>query len=90
MTDALISGADDGMLIGDDIKRGEKMNTPANKITISRIVLIPVFLVLAYTGLKYWAFAVYIIACISNVADGYIARHYNQVSNFGKFVEPAG
>ena len=64
------------------------MNTTANKITIFRIVLIPVFLVLVYTGLKYWALAVYIIACLSDVADGYIARHYNQVSNFGKFVDP--
>ena len=64
------------------------MNTTANKITIFRIVLIPVFLVLAYTGLKYWALAVYIIACLSDVADGYIARHYNQVSNFGQFVDP--
>ena len=64
------------------------MNTTANNITIFRIVLIPVFLVLAYTGLKYWALAVYIIACLSDVADGYIARHYNQVSNFGKFVDP--
>lgn len=64
------------------------MNTTANKITMFRIVLIPVFLVLAYTGLKYWALAFYIIACLSDVADGYIARHYNQVSNFGKFVDP--
>ncbi len=64
------------------------MNITANKITMFRIVLIPVFLVLAYTGLKYWALAVYIIACLSDVADGYIARHYNQVSNFGKFVDP--
>lgn len=64
------------------------MNTTANKITMFRIVLIPVFLVLAYTGLKYWALAVYIIACLSDVADGYIARHYNQMSNFGKFVDP--
>ena len=64
------------------------MNTTANKITMFRIVLIPVFLVLAYAGLKYWALAVYIIACLSDVADGYIARHYNQVSNFGKFVDP--
>ena len=64
------------------------MNTTANKITMFRIVLIPVFLVIAYTGLKYWALAVYIIACLSDVADGYIARHYNQVSNFGKFVDP--
>ena len=53
-----------------------------------RIALIPVFLVLAYLGYRYWALAVYIIACLSDVADGYIARHYNQVSNFGKFVDP--
>jgi CDP-diacylglycerol--glycerol-3-phosphate 3-phosphatidyltransferase len=64
------------------------MNTTANKITIFRIVLIPVFMVLAYMGYNYWALAVYIIACLSDMADGYIARHYNQVSNFGKFMDP--
>lgn len=62
--------------------------TTANKITIARVVLIPVFLVLAYAGLMYWALAVYIIACLSDMADGYIARHYNQISNFGKFADP--
>lgn len=63
-------------------------NTTANKITMFRIVLIPVFLVLAYTGHLYTALAVYIIACLSDVADGYIARHCNQVSDFGKFMDP--
>lgn len=63
-------------------------NTTANKITMFRIVLIPVFLVLAYTGHLYVALAVYIIACLSDVADGYIARHCNQVSDFGKFMDP--
>ncbi len=62
--------------------------TTANKITMFRIALIPVFLVLAYTGHLYIALAVYIIACLSDVADGYIARHCNQVSDFGKFVDP--
>lgn len=62
--------------------------TTANKITVFRVILIPVFLVLAYTGHMYWAFAVYAIACLSDMADGYIARHYNQVSNFGKFADP--
>ena len=62
--------------------------TTANKITILRIVLIPVFLVLAYMGHMYAALAVYIIACVSDFADGYIARHYNQISNFGKFMDP--
>ena len=64
------------------------MNTTANKITIFRIILIPVFMVLAYQNLFGCALAVYIIACLSDVADGYIARHYNQVSNFGKFMDP--
>ena len=64
------------------------MNTTANKITMLRIALIPVFLVLAYCGQLHWALAVYIIACISDFADGYIARHYNQISNFGKFMDP--
>lgn len=62
--------------------------TTANKITVARVVLIPVFLVLAYLGQMYWALAVYIIACLSDMADGYIARHYNQISNFGKFADP--
>lgn len=64
------------------------MKTTANKITIVRIALIPVFLILAYTGHMYSAFAVYSIACLSDMADGYIARHYNQVTNFGKFMDP--
>ena len=51
------------------------MKTTANKITMFRIALIPVFLILAYTGHLYVALAVYIIACLSDVADGYIARH---------------
>lgn len=64
------------------------MNTTANKITILRVLLIPVFLVLAYRGHMYAALAVYIIACASDFLDGYIARHYNQISNFGKFMDP--
>jgi len=62
--------------------------TTANKITMLRIVLIPVFLVLAYTGKMIPALAVYIVACLTDFVDGYIARHYNQISNFGKFMDP--
>ncbi len=62
--------------------------TTANKITIARIALIPVFLVLAYTGHSVWALAVYILACLSDTVDGYIARHYRQVTDFGKFMDP--
>lgn len=63
------------------------MNT-ANKLTMLRVFLIPVFLLLAYSQRMYAAFAVYIIACITDFVDGYVARHYNQTTNFGKFMDP--
>lgn len=65
--------------------------TTASKITVARIILIPVVLVLMYLdfpGHMYWALAVFIIASCSDFVDGYIARHYNQVTNFGKFMDP--
>ena len=62
--------------------------TTANKITFFRIFCIPLFLLLAYTGRMAWAFAFYVIACLSDFADGYIARHYNQITEFGKFMDP--
>ncbi|MBQ6274754.1 MAG: CDP-diacylglycerol--glycerol-3-phosphate 3-phosphatidyltransferase [Oscillospiraceae bacterium] len=62
--------------------------TTANKITLVRIVLIPVFLILAYLGHTWWALGVYIVACISDTVDGYIARRYKQVTDFGKFIDP--
>lgn len=64
------------------------LKTTANKITLARIIMVPIFLVLAYGGNMFGALAVYIIACISDAADGYIARHCNQISNFGKFMDP--
>ena len=64
------------------------LKTTANKITVLRIVLIPVWLILAYRGLAVPALIVYIIACLSDLLDGYIARHYNQITNFGKFMDP--
>lgn len=63
------------------------MNLP-NKITIARIVLVPVFMLLLYLGLTYAALAVYIIACVSDLIDGKIARKYNLVTDFGKFMDP--
>ena len=55
--------------------------TTANKITILRMVLVPVLVILMYLdfpGHIYWALAVFIIASISDFFDGYIARHYNR------------
>ena len=62
--------------------------TTANKITIFRVLMIPVFLVLAYSGHMIWAFVVFVLASLSDMLDGYVARHYNQVTNFGKFMDP--
>ena len=65
--------------------------TTENKITIFRVILVPVLLVLMYwdfPGHMYWSLAVFILASVSDFADGYIARHYNQVSDFGKFMDP--
>lgn len=66
------------------------MNT-ANKITLLRVVLVPLFmaLFLCESALcRILALAVFIIASITDAVDGYIARNYNQVTNFGKFVDP--
>lgn len=64
------------------------MNTTANKITVGRIVLVPVFLLLEYLGKPYAAFAVFVLASLTDLLDGYIARKYNQITVFGKFMDP--
>ena len=66
------------------------MNT-ANKLTMLRVALIPVYLVLWYLdfpGNNYAALAVFVIASLTDLLDGYIARHYNQITDFGKFMDP--
>lgn len=67
------------------------MNLP-NKITIFRVVMIPVFLIfLLVPGIPYGnyiATVVFVIACLSDALDGYLARKYHLVTNFGKFMDP--
>lgn len=65
--------------------------TTANKLTIVRVVMIPVFLAILYWGFagsRYVALCVFILASLTDLLDGYIARHYNQISDFGKFMDP--
>ena len=62
--------------------------TTASKITLVRVVMIPVFMVLLLLGFNIPALVVFIVASYTDFVDGYIARHYNQVSNFGKFLDP--
>lgn len=67
------------------------MNLP-NKLTIFRVILIPFFVVLLLFDItaydKWIALAIFIIASLTDFLDGHIARKYNLVTNFGKFMDP--
>jgi len=63
----------------------------ANKLTIGRIIVIPFFIVFMFMGNIYTrlaALGIFILAALSDVYDGIIARHREEVTNFGKFVDP--
>ena len=69
-----------------------QMNLP-NKLTVLRVLMIPffvLFMLLDITGAadKWIAVAIFIIASFTDFLDGHIARKYNLVSNFGKFMDP--
>ena len=68
------------------------MNLP-NKLTILRVILIPFFVFFLISPFfdgygNYIALAIFIIASLTDMADGKIARKYNLVTNFGKFMDP--
>lgn len=63
------------------------MNLP-NKLTTARIILVPVFLVVLLLGWKIPAFLIFVIASLTDFADGQIARKRNLVTSFGKFLDP--
>lgn len=67
------------------------MNLP-NKLTMFRVILIPFFIVFLLASLtpydKWIALAIFIIASLTDLLDGKIARKYNLVTNFGKFMDP--
>lgn len=64
----------------------------ANKLTLIRIVLVPVFLIfIAVKDIPYGSFIatfIFILASLTDKLDGYIARSRNQITNFGKFMDP--
>jgi CDP-diacylglycerol--glycerol-3-phosphate 3-phosphatidyltransferase len=79
---------------------GRPLMTTANKITVIRILMIPVFVTLAiYYGesiqegspqdwMRFTAIAVFLLAAISDGLDGYVARRYNQRSSLGVILDP--
>ena len=69
------------------------MNLP-NKLTIFRVILIPVFIIALMSGIipepvnRYVGVVIFCVASFTDYLDGHIARKYNLVTNFGKFMDP--
>ena len=63
------------------------MNLP-NKLTILRVVMIPLCLLFALLGFHTAAAGVFALAALTDLLDGHIARKHNMVTNFGKFADP--
>lgn len=65
--------------------------TTANKLTILRIIMVPFcmgFLLVDNAAARGVGIALFILASLTDCLDGYIARHYNQITTFGKFMDP--
>ncbi len=63
----------------------------ANNLTILRVAMIPAFLLVLYLdvpGARWWALGIFIAASLTDTLDGYIARRYDQITDFGKFMDP--
>ena len=63
------------------------MNLP-NKLTMSRLVLVPVFMAVMLMGYYVPALIIFCVAAITDFFDGYLARKHNLVSSFGKIMDP--
>ena len=64
-----------------------EFNLP-NILTMIRIILVPVVLVLIFKDLMIPALIVFLVACFTDLADGYIARHYNLITKTGIWLDP--
>ncbi len=62
--------------------------TISNKLTILRIIMVPVFVVLMMLDMRIAATIVFVVASLTDMLDGYLARKRNEITNFGKFADP--
>jgi len=62
-------------------------NVP-NALTLLRLLLVPVYVVLFVKGRKYAALLTFMVASFTDLLDGYIARKYNLITDFGKLMDP--
>ncbi|NLM06208.1 MAG: CDP-diacylglycerol--glycerol-3-phosphate 3-phosphatidyltransferase [Tissierellia bacterium] len=63
----------------------------ANKLTVFRVFLVPIFIIAFYSNFQntnILAAIIFLIASLTDTLDGYIARKYNLITNFGKFMDP--
>ena len=66
------------------------MNVP-NLLSLFRLVLVPVFAAVFFSPLpeaRYWAAGVYALAFLTDIADGWIARHFHQITRLGRILDP--
>ena len=63
------------------------MNLP-NKLTVARVIAVPFFIAFYMLGYHIAAFVIFIAASLTDMLDGKIARKYNLVTDFGKFMDP--
>ena len=69
-------------------KTAERIWNPANALTLTRIALVPVFVLVYGKGCRYGALVVFLIASMTDLLDGRIARKYHMVTRFGKLMDP--
>lgn len=69
-------------------QKKEKIWNVPNVLTMIRMLLIPVYWALFMQGHRFIALAVFIVASLTDLADGYIARKYHLITDFGKLMDP--
>jgi cardiolipin synthase len=77
-------------LIRDENGRIKQNLQLANMLTAGRVFLVAPMLVLLFRGYTAWGIALYLMAGFTDIADGFVARHYEQVTDIGVMLDPVG